>query len=129
MKIVEDFKERGITISAIYYSPFRSVKDNFTFKPNPGMIFEAKKDLNIDLSQSYFIGDQYLDYICAINASLSPLIVKTGNYKINAEVDLARVPEEVKFKNLHEVCDEIIRLDQIKKSEKIKKDIKDIYVF
>ena len=34
---------------------------SFFRKPNPGMLIQASKDLNIDFKKSYFIGDRYKD--------------------------------------------------------------------
>ena len=44
-------------------------------KPKPGMIFAAAEKYNIDLSQSWMIGDTQIDYETAINAGVKPLIV------------------------------------------------------
>lgn len=44
-------------------------------KPKPGMIFTAAEKYNIDLSQSWMIGDTQIDYETAINAGVKPLIV------------------------------------------------------
>ncbi len=48
-------------------------------KPNPEMIFEAKKDLNIDLKSSIIIGDRLTDIVAGIKAGLKIVYhVKTG---------------------------------------------------
>lgn len=43
-------------------------------KPKPGLILQAAKDFNIDLSQSYIIGDSDNDVKAGINASLKECI-------------------------------------------------------
>jgi D-glycero-D-manno-heptose 1,7-bisphosphate phosphatase len=55
-------------IDGLYYCPYHpegevkdfSVESNLR-KPNAGMLFQAEEDLNIDLSQSWMIGDSYRD--------------------------------------------------------------------
>ena len=47
-------------------------------KPNPGMIQRAAKDLNIDLKQSWLIGDTTTDLQTATNAGLNSILVRTG---------------------------------------------------
>ncbi len=48
-------------------------------KPAAGMIFEAAKKYNIDLSRSYMIGDRESDVLCGINAGCTPVFI--GNEK------------------------------------------------
>lgn len=47
-------------------------------KPKIGMIQKAVKDLNIDLSQSWMIGDTTTDLQTARNAGLKSILVRTG---------------------------------------------------
>ncbi|NRA86707.1 MAG: HAD-IIIA family hydrolase [Rhizobiales bacterium] len=47
-------------------------------KPKPGMLIEAALKYNIDLEQSYFIGDRYSDVLAAKNAKVKSVLVKTG---------------------------------------------------
>jgi len=62
------FAAEGADIDAIYYCPYHpegTVKD-FSMesnlrKPNAGMFFQAEEDLDIDLEQSWMIGDSYRD--------------------------------------------------------------------
>ncbi len=47
-------------------------------KPKTGMIEKAVKDLNIDISRSWMIGDTTTDILLAQNAGLRSVLVKTG---------------------------------------------------
>lgn len=47
-------------------------------KPEPGMVFNAQRDLNIDLAQSWFIGDTTTDVQTARNAGVKSILVRTG---------------------------------------------------
>ena len=42
------------------------------------MILKAAKDLKINLSQSYMIGDKMSDVEAGINAGVTPILVLTG---------------------------------------------------
>ena len=42
------------------------------------MILKAAKDLKLDLSQSYMIGDKMSDVEAGINAGVRPILVLTG---------------------------------------------------
>ena len=58
----------GAEIDKLYYCPYHpdgavkdfSVESNLR-KPNAGMFFQAEEDLDIDLTQSWMIGDSYRD--------------------------------------------------------------------
>ena len=47
-------------------------------KPATGMIRQAAADLNIDLAQSWLIGDTTTDIQTARNAGLRSILVRTG---------------------------------------------------
>ena len=72
-------------IDDIFFSPYHIegkiqeyTKDSNTRKPGTGMIEEAVNKYNIDLSDSYFIGDSIVDMQCAENAGIKKILVKTG---------------------------------------------------
>jgi len=72
----------NVQIDAFYYCPFHpdfnSEDDCVCRKPSPKMILDAAKDLSINLSKSYFIGDSDSDIKAGITAKLKTILVKTG---------------------------------------------------
>lgn len=48
-------------------------------KPQTGLVEDAARDLNIDLSRSWLIGDSSTDVACATAAGLLPALVATGH--------------------------------------------------
>ena len=76
-------KEFDVQIDAFYYCPFHpdfsSQEDCLCRKPSPKMILDAAKDLNLDLSKSYFVGDSVSDIIAGLSAQVKTILVKTGN--------------------------------------------------
>ena len=52
-----------------------SIEDCDCRKPNPGMLFQAAQDLNIDLTQSVLIGDKPSDIQAAKAAGLSEAVL------------------------------------------------------
>jgi len=72
-------------IDDLYYSPYhvdgiieKYKKESPWRKPGIGMILEAQKKHNVNLSESYFIGDTYEDMITAGNAGTKKILVMTG---------------------------------------------------
>ena len=109
---------KGAKLDKIYYCPHHTDKgypeENPIFKvacicrkPNTGMIDSAEKELNIDLSNSFLIGDQTLDIMTAKNGGLisigvrSGLGCKDGNYK--------KLPD-IWADNLQDAIDKILNL-------------------
>ncbi|MBB6430933.1 D-glycero-alpha-D-manno-heptose-1,7-bisphosphate 7-phosphatase [Algisphaera agarilytica] len=69
-RIEEVIRERanGARIDAFYFCPFhpqgtvaRYKKEHPTRKPKPGMLLQAAEDLDLDLSQSWMVGDALRD--------------------------------------------------------------------
>ena len=73
--------EKNCFLDSIYYCPYHETfglgnykKDSDDRKPNPGMILKAQKDHNINLKESFLIGDKESDIIAGINAGIPNLI-------------------------------------------------------
>jgi len=47
-------------------------------KPQPALIHQAARDLDLDLSRSYLVGDRYRDVETATNAGVKGILVLTG---------------------------------------------------
>lgn len=48
-------------------------------KPNAGMLLRAARELNLDLSRSWMVGDTTVDMLCARNAGVKSVLVRTGH--------------------------------------------------
>ena len=105
--------EFNVQIDAFYYCPFHpdfSSKDEcLCRKPSPKMILDAARDFNINLSNSYFIGDSVSDIKAGKFADLRTILVKTG---YGAE-SISILQKENNFpnfvaENLTEACNFII---------------------
>ncbi len=71
-------KKADAHIDAIYFCPHPPDADCSCRKPKTGMIEMACKDMEIDLSHSYMIGDMCVDMELARNAGIKGIMVKTG---------------------------------------------------
>lgn len=74
-------------IDAFYFCPFHpdfsTEEESKCRKPSPLLVVKAAKELNLDLSKSYFVGDRISDIECGINAGLKTVLV---NYKNDEEI-------------------------------------------
>jgi D-glycero-D-manno-heptose 1,7-bisphosphate phosphatase len=57
----QEFKSAGAMIDAIYYCPHENVPPCGCRKPEPGMLLEAARDLDIDMAASWIVGDSEQD--------------------------------------------------------------------
>ena len=90
--VCKQFESKNIKIHDIYYCPHHIEseildykKDCFFRKPNPGMIFKARDQHNIDLSKSILIGDQITDIKAGISSGIKKLIYINRNNNIVLE--------------------------------------------
>ena len=64
----EELKRFAVSVDAIYYCPHERDGNCGCRKPEPGMILNAARDLNIDLKASYMVGDSDSDVEAALRA-------------------------------------------------------------
>lgn len=65
-------------IDATYFCPDAPGQASKCRKPAPGMVLQAAKDHDVDLSLSFLIGDKEIDAECAHNAGVRAIRVRTG---------------------------------------------------
>jgi len=65
-------------IDATYYCADPPDVPSLRRKPEPGMLLEAARDFDIDLSQSVFIGDKAIDVECGRRAGTRTILVLSG---------------------------------------------------
>ncbi len=100
-------------IDDIFYSPYyeNGIVEEYsirhdTRKPGTGMIEAAVKKYNIDLNESFFIGDSLVDMQCAQNAGVKKILVLTGYGDMTLETcKLENIPLEYVSKNLEGTVD------------------------
>ncbi|MFH1423784.1 MAG: HAD-IIIA family hydrolase [Candidatus Nealsonbacteria bacterium] len=68
-------------LDAIYYCPHHPDYDIKCScrKPEIGLVKKAVEEFNIDLKNSYLVGDSFRDILCAKKAGLTSICVKTGH--------------------------------------------------
>ncbi len=82
-------------ISAIYANSHLSDLPRTNWrKPNPNMIFQAIKDLNLDIKKSILIGDRGSDILAGINAGIVNLISVETGYGFNEKNKILKILNE-----------------------------------
>jgi len=102
-KMKRILNENSIPIDDIFYCPHHP---DFTGscncrKPKPGMIFSAREKYNIDLNESYMVGDTLGDIETGFNAKCKTILVMTG-YGREEKRKIDKVKPDFIFNNLLE---------------------------
>lgn len=84
-RMKESFQKNSARIDQVYYCPHYSDssipeyrKECLCRKPHPGMALKAAEKLNINLPESYIIGDKVEDILLGVNIKATPVLVLTG---------------------------------------------------
>lgn len=110
-KLETELGKEGAYIDGLYYCPHHPHKgydgeipelkiDCDCRKPKPGMLLKASKDYNIDLSQSWMIGDSESDVIAGINAGCRTVLL--------SDEETERYGQECTCMNLKSAIDKIL---------------------
>ena len=86
VEVLEDIHRRmvravesvGGRIDRVLYCPHRPDENCGCRKPQPGLLLQAAREMGIDLSQSWLIGDAWSDMVAARRAGCQRYLVLTG---------------------------------------------------
>jgi len=114
--IKEKLQQQGIDIIGFYYCPHHrsGILHSYAIdcncrKPAPGLFFKAASDMNIDLSQSWMIGDILNDVEAGNKAGCKTILINNGN-ETEWLLNESRTPDYT-VKNLKEAAEIIIRTE------------------
>lgn len=102
--------EKGAYVDAIYYCPHHPHKgyegevkelkiDCDCRKPKPGLILQAAKDFNIDLENSWMIGDSEIDVLAGKNAGCKTALVSKEVEDFGQDETLVELPDIIEILN------------------------------
>lgn len=84
-KLTRSFANHSAHFDAIYYCPHYHLSSSPQYrkncqcrKPSPGMALQAAKELNIDIKNSYMVGDKEEDILFGLNIEAKSILVLTG---------------------------------------------------
>ncbi len=96
--------QQGAIVDAWYYCPHHPGAGEPPYrktcscrKPSPGMVEQACRDLAINLSRSYVVGDNISDMGLARNCGTKAVLVRTGHGKKVLEKAAGELSEPVDF--------------------------------
>jgi D-glycero-D-manno-heptose 1,7-bisphosphate phosphatase len=88
--MIAQFKKNGVNILDIFHCPHAPDSNCNCRKPMPGMLLDAKYKHNINMEDSWLIGDKEADIIAANNAGIANTIIVRSGHKINEKETKAK---------------------------------------
>jgi D-glycero-D-manno-heptose 1,7-bisphosphate phosphatase len=78
-RLADQLAAEGVRFDKIYVAPEAPGAPGRGRKPLPQFLFDARDEFQLDLTQSYFIGDKLSDLQCGWNAGVKrSILVRTG---------------------------------------------------
>jgi D-glycero-D-manno-heptose 1,7-bisphosphate phosphatase len=110
-RLLQELARFNVSFQKIYIAPEAPGTPSYGRKPSPQFLFDARDEFELDLTQSYLIGDKLSDIQCGWNAGVkTSILVRTG-YGSETEpstAGLSRVP--VIVETLTQAADWILKL-------------------
>lgn len=88
--MLEQFKSKDIEILDIFYCPHGPESNCECRKPKPGMFIAAKNKHNINIKDSWMIGDSERDITAASLAGITNTILIRSGHKIDEKNSIAK---------------------------------------
>ena len=82
--MLDQFKQNNINVLDVFHCPHSPDANCNCRKPKPGMLLQAEIKYDIDMSNSWLIGDKEVDITAANNAGIYNTILVKSGHKINA---------------------------------------------
>ena len=87
-KLQSYLEKYGTSFDGVYFCPHTPSENCECRKPKPGLILQAVNDFQIDLAESYMIGDSETDIQTARNAGCKGILLKKDQTLLEVVVDL-----------------------------------------
>lgn len=78
-RVSADLKRHGVSLAGIYLCPHGPGAKCPCRKPAPGLLIRAARELKLDLTGSFMVGDKASDVEAARRSGVTPLFVQTGH--------------------------------------------------
>ncbi len=101
------FAQEGVDLLSFYYAPYMTHTDHPQRKPNPGMLLRGALDHNVDLSQSWMVGDRMIDVEAGHRAGCRSVLLAGRE----SPEDSSYSPPEIWTSSLLEAAPKMLHLD------------------
>jgi D-glycero-D-manno-heptose 1,7-bisphosphate phosphatase len=119
--LAREFAREGVRFHKIYTAPEAPDQPSRGRKPSPQFLFDARDEFDLNLAESFMVGDKLIDLECGWNAGVKrSILVRTG-YGAEVERDDAeRIKRAVVADGLAEMAEWILSSELKTQSSKLK---------
>jgi len=115
-KMTKALGEHGGRIDAIFFCPHGPDDNCHCRKPKPGLLYEIKERLKVDLAGVPVVGDSLRDLECADSVGALPVLVRTGKGsrtwpKLEAAQATGKLLQTLVFDDLAAFTESLLRGD------------------
>lgn len=92
-----DFARHGVDIAGFYYAPYSVESNHHLRKPNPGMLELAARDFNIELSESFMVGDRDTDIQAGRKAGTKTILIASPGQTSKPDASVTNISQLVDY--------------------------------
>lgn len=85
-KMDQILAQENVKITSYYYNIAAADSNDRNRKPNPGMLLDAIKKLNIDVQNSWMIGDRQSDIEAGMNAQVRTIFIENSAHSLSSKI-------------------------------------------
>jgi len=108
-RVSSEFASDGVRFEKIYIAPEAPDQPSRGRKPSPQFLFDARDEFNLNLAESFMVGDKLIDLECGWNAGVKQSILVRTGYGAGVERDDAeQIKRAVVVDGLAEIVEWIL---------------------
>jgi D-glycero-D-manno-heptose 1,7-bisphosphate phosphatase len=107
--LAREFARDGVRFGKIYVAPEAPDQPSRGRKPSPQFLFDARDEFDLNLAESFMVGDKLVDLECGWNAGVKKCILVRTGYGAEVERDDAeQIKRAVVVDDLAEMADLVL---------------------
>jgi D-glycero-D-manno-heptose 1,7-bisphosphate phosphatase len=119
--LAREFACDDVRFGKIYVAPEAPDQPSRGRKPSPQFLFDARAEFNLNLAESFMVGDKLIDLECGWNAGVKKCILVRTGYGVEVEHDDAeQIKRAVVVDGLAEMADWVLSSELKTQDSKLK---------
>jgi D-glycero-D-manno-heptose 1,7-bisphosphate phosphatase len=108
--LAREFARDGVRFEKIYIAPEAPDQPSRVRKPSPQFLFDARDEFDLNLAESFMVGDKLIDLECGWNAGVkTSILVRTGYGKEVEKETPEKISRAVVVGDLGEMAEWILK--------------------
>ncbi|MEI7533657.1 MAG: HAD family hydrolase [Verrucomicrobiae bacterium] len=109
-RVNQELARDGVHFEKTYIAPEAPDQPSRVRKPSPQFLFDARDEFDLNLAESFMVGDKLIDLECGWNAGVKKSILVRTGYGAGVETEAPeKISKAVVVNNLTEMADWILK--------------------